>query len=469
MRDSAGVAGLFGFAVVGAFLVAGGARAESESTPPVLVEMRVPALPPRTESPVPFSAAGGLEGFAVRVGEAAVLTPAVEGRRVFAGDLVEMRAFDAVDGRRLWSAKVDDSQPSAPAVSSGHVYFNTQSCTVYDVEASTGKRDWSQLVASSVASTPAILGDRLFVTGPAQAGGWKLEAYAARTGELAFRIPLSADVLSAPVASGDQVFLALADGTVLAVDRDGKEAWRRDVKALAAPWPTADRLLVACGSAGDPELLNLDRATGSSDERAVATPRDGAKNRMEGPAGPKAGGGPRPAPQPVPPVSPGAGLGGGPGGKGRGPLPPVVPPSTPSGSGSVAGSFGYEGPRPCVLGQTVAVVAGEDLVLRNLSGGEIRRVPLGAGPAGAPVAAGTLFVQATRDGRIHGIDPATGALRFRVSLVRGGAPLPLFSSPAVWRGRAYVGTPDGMLLVFDLPDPSADGWPMWGGSATRAK
>lgn len=80
-----------------------------------------------------------------------------------------------------------------------------------------------------------------------------------------------------------------------------------------------------------------------------------------------------------------------------------------------------------------------------------------------------MFLQATRDGRILGVDPVSGALRFDVRLTREGKPLNLASSPAVWRGRAYLGTPDGMLVALDLPDASADGWPMWGGSPSRSK
>ncbi len=472
MRDKAGIARFAGFAVVGALAVAGGARAESGAPAPAaadhpVVEIRVPDVPAKSTKPVALEA-GDLQGYAVRVGGFPVLTPAVDGTRVYAGDVVEMRAFDALDGSRLWSSRVDDSQPTAPAVSSGHVYFNTQSCTLYDVEARTGERGWSKLVAHAVNSTPAVLGDRVYVTGPADGGGFKLEAYAARSGGLVFRVPLPADAITAPVASGDRLFLALGDGTVVAMDRDGKELWKRDVKALAAPWPTEDRLLVACGDPANPDLVRLDRRTGTPDDRAVATPRDDGKGLAPGgdPA-PKAGGAGRPVAPPVPPASPGAGLGGP--NKGRRGVPAPPPPPIPLGSGSAYASFGYEGPRPCVLGDVVAMTAGGDLVLRGVAAGEPRRVALGAPPVGAPVAAGTMFVQATRDGRILGIDPATGARRFEVRLTRAGNPLVPAASPSVWRGRAYLGTSDGLLLAFDLPDPSADGWPMWGGSPSRSK
>jgi hypothetical protein len=470
MRETAFLGTILGVAVVGAM---GGEEAAAPAVAPIEVE--VPVLPENSPKPLPILA-GDLQGFVVRVGGVSVLTPAVEGERVFAGDVVHLRAYDALDGKPLWSERVDDSQPTAPAVSSGHVYFNTESCTLYGVTARTGERDWSRLVANAVYTTPAVLDDRIFVTGPAKTGGFKLEAYGARSGGLAFRIPLPADALSAPVACGDRVYLALADGSVLGVDRAGKVLWRRETEALAAPWPCGDRLLVACGDPSEPDLVILDRRTGTPADRAVATPATDGKLVPGGEDAPRGGAGARPQPPVVPPTSPGETVGGGPFGRGRGgPVPPGgrrgpvgEVPGSPRFPGLIGG-FGYEGPRPCVLGATVALAGGSHLVLRGLDGRAPVRVDLGAAPAGAPVAAGTLFVQATVDGRILGIDPVSGALRFDLRLRQGGKAFPLSASPAVHRGRAYLGTPDGSLLAVDLPDPSADGWPMWGGSASRSK
>jgi hypothetical protein len=135
----------------------------------------------------------------------------------------------------------------------------------------------------------------------------------------------------------------------------------------------------------------------------------------------------------------------------------------------MAGSLGYEGPRPCVLGGTVAMACERSLLLRTPAGAAIATVPLEGQAAGAPAAAGTLFVQATIEGRLLGVDPATGAVKFDLRLTCGGKPLPLGSSPAVVRGRAYLGTRDGRLVAVDLPEASVDGWAMWGGDAARGK
>jgi len=449
-----------------------GAVAAAGGSPVPVHEVEVPVA---AAAPQEVRGTGGLQGFVVRVGAGPILTPAVAGRRVFAGSGAEMRAFDAITGRALWTRGVDDAGPTAPAVLEEEVYFNTASCTLYALDVATGARKWSRWIAGTVASTPAVSGGLVFVTGPAKEGAFKIEAYAAGNGGLQFARALPADVLSAPVVAGDRVFLALAGGRLLAYDLKGRMIWEKSEGAMAAPWPHGERLLVACGDGnGEPGLRSLDAATGASDARGVATPSSPPK---PAPASPEkgmfagGGGGGGGIPRPMPPATPDPRGDAAPGNDGPDSKAPPGTPTPGNGPGVVGagGSFGFEGPRPCVLGTTAALAVNDRLLLQPLDGGEAVRVDLGAEAAGAPAAAGSLFVQATRDGRLLGFDPATGERRFEVRLTCEGKPVPLAASPAVWRGRAYVGTADGSLVVIDLPDPSADGWPMWGGSPQRAR
>jgi outer membrane protein assembly factor BamB len=438
-----------------------GARADGNAAPGVLpVEFEIPDLG-MTEGPASFITPGNLQGFVVRVAEmspqdsptplpagigdvfSSVPTPAVEGRRVFAGAGLDMRAFDAVYGRPLWTTAVSDSMPTAPAVRDGRVYFNTESCTLYSLDAVTGKLQWSRWIASDVATTPAVSAEGVFVSGPdgRRGRGFKLEAYTADRGKPVFRHALPADLFTAPVPAGDRVFYARTDGVVAAMDLKGKVLWETKAAALAAPWPEGRRIFVASGDGvREPRLLVLDAATGKPLRGGTPTPSDG-------------GGDP-------------------PGGTGKngGSSLPFFPHGF-TGRPFLGGapSFGFEGPRPCVAGETVAMNDGWHLLLATRDGEVSRRVDLGAGAAGCPVAAGGLFLQATTTGRLIGVDAATGVVKFDLRLFRGGRPLALSSSPAVSRGRAYLGTCEGTLVALDLPDASADGWPMWGGGPARSK
>ncbi len=444
---------------------ASGAAAAGDPAPaPEPIPVRIPALARGIDGPAPFTTPEGFQGFVAATGNGSAgfpagdldsslaealrpfltpPTPAVEGRRVFTGTGTEMRAIDALDGRLLWKAPVDDTMPTAPAVREGRVYFNTESCTLYALEASTGKRLWSRWIADSVLTTPAVSEDGVFVSVPAGVGtaamdGGRLEGYSLARGKRTFRTDLRTDLLFAPVISGRRIFLALADGVVAAADLRGRILWERSANALAAPWPHGDRLLVAARAAdGGTRLLVLDAASGDPVGGPAGTAPDRTRRRPTG-------AGRRPA-------------------DGFDPLDPLL---------ALHGRwlrFGHEGPRPCVAGESAAMNDDRHLRVLSLDGAPRRMVDLRGFPAGAPVAAGDLFLQATTDGRLLGVDAASGDLRFEMVFLRPGGAVSFSSSPAVSRGRAYIGTGEGTLVAVDLPEAAADGWPMWGGGPGRAR
>ncbi|MHC4821292.1 MAG: outer membrane protein assembly factor BamB family protein [Planctomycetota bacterium] len=427
---------------------------------------------------------GDLQGFIAQVGQGKILTPAVDNQRVIAGSGNSMKAFDALTGRRLWSSATDDGGPTSPALLGGRVTFNTASCTLYSLDAKTGRRQWSYWIAGSVVTTPTASGDLVFVTGPDdKSGGVKIEALDAKTGKLRFTRRVSREILSAPVVRDGRVFCTMTDGSVMALDFKGKVLWHRSLQALSAPWPDGKRLLIARGDPKNPALANIDARTGDGG-RAVATPpavptnprkgmvRGGGANRR----GVGRGAAPRPGldREPGAPGGNGAGNGtpGNPGNPGAPPATPVPPVPAVGGQRVGVGGFGYEGPRPCVSRRRVAMAAGNTMRVSSLDGAQKWSESLGERQraVGSVVAAGDLFLVATLGGELHGYDVETLERTFRMRFkFEGGAPMVLTSSPSVHRGRAYLGTANGLVLGIDLPDASADGWPMWGGGPERAK
>ena len=489
----AGLALLFVAAAMAAGTAAAGEGKDAVPPAPPVPDAAVPDLVivvpdcPKGK-PVLFPTGDGGEGFVVAVGGSRILTPGVDGRRVFAGSGMHMKAFDALTGANLWTTATGDGGPTAVACMGGRVYFNTASCTLYSMDAETGRTQWSHWIAGSVVTTPTVAGNRVYVSGPNdKGGGLKIECLAVATGKVLYGKSIPQEVLSAPVADGDRLFLALADGSVMALDEKGDVLWERNQQALAAPWPEGGRLLVASGAFENPTLANMDAATGLA-SRAVATPRDpgarpspppepskmasgGRNNRGAG----RVGGVQRPGL----PEGPGKDPSGGPSGTGT-PPPNPTPPSSPTPTpvrpprGGIGG-FGYEGPRPCVSGGSAAMAVDGALLLQPVDGlGEVKRLPLvdtnGGRPAGSAVAAGGLFLVATLDGALQAFDAETGDARFTYRFrTASGQPLVIGGSPAIHRGRAYFGTHDGRLVGVDLPDASADGWPMWGGGPGRSK
>src|SRR5260370_14628284 len=123
--------------------------------------------------------------------------------------------------------------PSAAVVEAGYVAFNTESCTLIVVDEKTGKVIWQEWLGDPLMSQPAISKGRLFIAYPAGQGGHgqqsnnaiqnesvQKESVAAKhaashvllavdlkTGRHLWEQEITGDVISAPVVSGDNVYL----------------------------------------------------------------------------------------------------------------------------------------------------------------------------------------------------------------------------------------------------------------------
>jgi hypothetical protein len=106
------------------------------------------------------------------------------------------------------------------------------------------------------------------------------------------------------------------------------------------------------------------------------------------------------------------------------------------GGASVQGEVVYE---PCQQGGLAAV---------STAGGQVRVLWRGpAGAAGSPVVGGgAIWVTATdpNPGTLYELDPATGAVRYSLSL---GVTLPHFASLSMSGDRGFIGTDDGVIAV----------------------
>ena len=105
-----------------------------------------------------------------------------------------------------------------------------------------------------------------------------------------------------------------------------------------------------------------------------------------------------------------------------------------SGAAAVQGDIVYE---PCSQGGLAAI---------STAGNRIRVLWRGPGTAaGSPVAGGgAVWVTDYAAGTLYELDPATGGVRYSVSL---GVSLPHFASLSMAGARAYLGTTQGVIAV----------------------
>jgi len=194
--------------------------------------------------------ASGRPGWRVRIpGSRPLATPAVVGGRVFIGGGFGSHEFYALDletGRLLWSLKTKDDGPTAATVVDGFVAFNTESCTVYVVEAETGRSVWERWLGDPLLAQPALDGSSLFMVYPDNKGRHWLAAFDLRTGTEQWKAEIVADVITAPILADGGVYAATIDGTVYHIDREtGQPHWAINHQATSAPWVRAGKVYLS--------------------------------------------------------------------------------------------------------------------------------------------------------------------------------------------------------------------------------
>jgi outer membrane protein assembly factor BamB len=437
-------------------------------------------------------------GFVVTLpSRAPVATPAVyKGKIYVSGGFrsKEFYAFEATTGKLTWGASLDDDGPSAPACDRGICVFNTESCTIFAVDADTGEQLWSWWLGDPLTSAPTIADGRVFTSYPAhQAEGGKpkppgathaLAAFDLKTGEILWQKWIDSDVMSAPVASGDFLYIATFGGTVAKLEQD-TGTFRYAIRARATSAP-----VVINAGAGEAEQMYYTRrvdnaapppAAGATSTPAVtidAEPEEaiirmddndpkttyetnkkkaiyldgttqkassyGEESQDNDSANGFSGGAPEAANADAAYYN--------------------------VGQASVSSMQAFQGSRILHLGTANVNTMGDEIICTDSASGEVRwkykiegeLAKRGGFLATAPLAAGDSVLVATLEGKVLRVDPSSGKVKKTYDV---GAPVR--SQPVVVDGWIYVGTEDGKLVAIDTRDKQLTGWAMWGKNPAR--
>jgi len=365
-----------------------------------------------------FRFGDGRRGWITRLPVAEQLTSvAFGGGRVYAGGGFNTYAFFAMEaesGRLLWDRNnLEDNGPTAPIYLDDEVIFNTESCTLFVLDARTGRTRWKRYLGDPTLAQPAVRQGLVFASYPAE-GAQRLGAMRIRDGRTVWSRAVDGELISAPVVAGGAVLATTIRGTLYRFDAaSGARRWRRRLHATSAPWVADERIYIAAARGRAEFQLALDAATG----RTVAVLRR-SRARYLG--------------------------------------------DVPRDLQSWPKVWAFEGSRPLMFqGRLIDTMAGE--VSATSPGGErlwrrrdgARR---GRRSLTAPVVAGSQVVFASRRGRVYALDIDTGMTVWAYDVGRR-----LAASPVVARGWVYLSTVDGAIIALEAGDPALDGWHMWGG------
>ncbi len=417
-------------------------------------------------------------GFQIKLGSAMITTPTVYDRKVIVSGGFNSRqlyAFAATTGKPVWGLDLDDDGPSNPACDQGVCVINTESCTLFALNADTGKLLWSWWLGDPLTSAPTIAAGRVFTSFPAgstdegkprpDGASHVLAAFDLHEGTQLWDLWLDSDVMSAPVAVGEFVYVTTFAGTVIKLEQaTGKVRYAMQAKATSAPvvqfrggveqmyytrrgeteHDGAEEMIIRADhnspqtkyKAAKKSAKYIDRKVQASSAQADASLAADASNGF-GDGAPAAANAGRAA--------------------------------SLVGVASVSSMQSFQGSRVLQMGALNINTMGDEVIATDAESGTILWKQKLAGDVAqggffgtAPLPAGTSVLYATLAGEVERRDSATGELLTRYPV--GGQ---VRSQPVIAGGWIYVGTEDGRLVAIDTKDAAVDGWPTWGGNPQR--
>ncbi len=384
-----------------------------------------PALPVLVPEPpfggaAPFTFAGERRGWVARMPEPRQL-PALaygDGRIYVSGgfESFSFHALDAETGAIAWSSlNLADNGPTAPIFINGDVIFNTESCTLFALDAATGRTHWKRWLGDPTLSQPAVADGLIFTAHPGDGTGYRFSAFKVSNGSMRWSRSIDDEVLGAPAVDGDAIYVTSIRGTTYRYRRkDGKRAWKARVRATTSPWVAGGEVFTSKRIDGREVQLVLSAETGA----VLRRHRDVATSKLT---------------------------------------------DTPRSLDSWKKVWAFEGARPVVADGVSYMALGGEIYASDARSGDVmwhRRYGPGVGKRslGTVALAGPQVVVATRAGDVHGLDVDTGYTLWSYALDHA-----VVAQPIVANGWVYVTTKDGRVIGLQVADPSLDGWHMYGG------
>jgi Ca-activated chloride channel homolog len=387
-------------------------------------------------------------------------------------------AFDPKTGVKTWAMDIDDDGPSSSVEEDGTTVFNTESCTIFALDTKTGRYLWSHWLGDPLMSMPTISNGKVFTSYPAAYtnnysgkstfGDEKnsfspthvLAAFDLKTGKVLWQKWIDGDVMSAPVACGEDLYFSTFPGTLYQVKQsDGEFLSANSIRATSAPVIFNDQIIISRRSdennvcSESVALLNkttmtiekqyltknavyLDKTVQEKTELKSLSMNYDAGNGFSGGAPSTSG---------------------------------WMTAESNIGQSNVSSLQSFQGSRILVIDGKTYSSMGDELVCGDpLDGkkiwstqvlGDMHKV--GGHLSTPPIKAGDNMIIATYGGEVIVYDPKTGRVKERFATQND----PIRYQPVAHDGMIYVTTTTGKLYAFQSSLPDVSGWPMWGGNA----
>ena len=414
-------------------------------------------------------------------------TPAIYKGKIFVSGgfgSKQYYVFDAKTGEKIWAVDLDDDGPSSGVIEDDIVVFNTESCTVFAVDAKSGRHIWSYWLGDPLMSTPTISNGKVFTSYPAHFPGYALtdksvnDSIAEKlvqhipthvlisidlySGEILWQKWIDGDVMSAPVANGDELFVTTFPGTLYKFQQENGEILSaKKMRATSAPVIQEDEVFVSRradseGEAVSESIANLDKKNAQTKGTYMKKPApylDGEvqdKSKLKGESMD---------------LDAGNGFSGGaPASSGW------FRASMNIGQSNVSSLQSFQGSRILNYKDNNYATMGDELICTNPKDGSVvwkadikgDLKDVGGFLGTPPITVGGHIIIANHHGDVIIFDYLTGK-----EIQKYETSEPIRYQPVVEDGWIYISTATGKLIAIDTKNPDLTGWPMWGANAAH--
>lgn len=226
-------------------------------------------------------------------------TPTVVGNRLYTQQgyySPNYYCLSAATGQFVWGVELGEAGISPVVHQNGVLLLNTESCTLYAIDATSGKLLWSKWLAGYLYTTPSADEYSVFVV--YENGGSNpnnpnenrvLASFNIRTGAVNWMNWVDNEAIACPVVAGDEVHVSSLSGQYYVYDR--KTGERREasasIKAVSSPTVTAEEIFITATVNGVEKLIVLDRKSlkkkrtyGTKLTPALVTEQSGLQEKM---------------------------------------------------------------------------------------------------------------------------------------------------------------------------------------------
>ena len=327
----------------------------------------------------------------------------------------DMYSYDIKTNKLNWSITLNEAGASPSVYNNGVILVNTESCTLYAIDASTGRLLWQHWLSPYLYSTPTVDSGKVYVSysdqaaRPGKTSNYVIACFDLKSGDIVWQNWLNEEGISSPVIAGHSVYVSSRDGSLAAFNRNnGEKIYSDNIGALTAPLIVKNRLYISRKNASGEQYMAVYNARDLTEVKGFS--------------------------------------------KAHGNINGLV-------NAGCISSMNHNGSRPLAYKGKSYYMVGGNLYCNSLTDGHklwSKKVETSVGVELMPVIVAGMVIIADDKGKISLLSAEDGTVG---SVYQTGKKIN--SQPIVHNGWIYAGSNDGKIAAVNTGNTSLTGWEMW--------